>query len=279
MVLRHTRPQNPQASRERGVGLRGTAPGGSDVGPVVQIEVWSDVVCPWCWIGKRHLEAALERFGRADEVEVVWRAFELDPSATSGTAGAERRPSYAQRLAAKYGTDVAGGQQMVDTMTERGAEVGLDMRFDRAVGANTADAHQLLHLAEQRGGPGLQGEVKERFMRAYFTEGEAVGDHDVLVRLASEAGLDADAAREVLASGSLLGAVRAEEAEAAALGATGVPFFVVDRRYGVAGAQPVDALLGVLERAWADRPRLVSVVPAGDGSSQAPACGPDGCAI
>ena len=247
----------------------------------MQIEVWSDVVCPWCWIGKRHLEAALERFGHAEHVEVLWRAFELDPSAVSDPAGAEgaQRPSYAQRLASKYGTDVAGGQQMVDSMTQRGAEVGLDMRFDRAVGSNTADAHQLLHLAEQRGGPGLQGAVKERLMRAYFTEGQAVGDHDVLVRLAAEAGLDADAAREVLASGSLMGAVRAEEAEAAALGATGVPFFVVDRRYGVAGAQPVEALLGVLERAWADRPQLVSVTPAGDGSSAAPACGPDGCAI
>lgn len=244
----------------------------------MQIEVWSDVVCPWCWIGKRHLEAALERFAHADQVEVVWRAFELDPSATSEPAGAERA-SYAQRLAAKYGTDILGGQQMVDTMTERGAQVGLDMRFDRAVAANTADAHQLLHLAEQRGGAALQGEVKERFLRAYFTEGEAVGDHDVLLRLAGEAGLDVDAARDVLTSGSLLGAVRAEEAEAAALGATGVPFFVVDRRYGVAGAQPAEALLGVLERAWADRPQLVSVTPAGDGSSQAPACGPDGCSI
>ena len=241
----------------------------------MKIEVWSDVVCPWCWIGKRHLEAALDEFEHADAVEVVWRAFELDPSATSDPAGAEgaQRPSYAQRLAAKYGTDVAGGQQMVDAMTARGAEVGLDMRFDRAVGANTADAHQLLHLAEQRGGPVLQDAVKERFMRAYFTEGQAVGDHEVLVRLAGEAGLDVGAAREVLASGSLLGAVRAEEAEAAALGATGVPFFVVDRRYGVAGAQPVDALLGVLDRAWADRPGLVSVAP------DAAACGPDGCAI
>ena len=241
----------------------------------MQIEVWSDVVCPWCWIGKRHLEAALDRFDHVEHVEVVWRAFELDPSAVSDAAGAEgaQRPSYAQRLAAKYGTDVAGGQQMVDTMTARGAEVGLDMRFDRAVGANTADAHQLLHLAEQRGGPALQDAVKERFMRAYFTEGEAVGDHATLVRLAGEAGLDPAEAREVLASGSLLGAVRAQETEAAALGATGVPFFVVDRRYGVAGAQPVEALLGVLERAWVDRPQLVSVTP------DAAACGPDGCVV
>ncbi len=244
----------------------------------MRVEVWSDVVCPWCWIGKRHLEAALERFEHADEVEVVWRAFELDPTAVSAPAGTppEERASYATRLATKYGTDVAAAQQMIDTMVARGSEVGVDLRFDRAVAANTVDAHRVIHLAAQRGGAALQDAVKERLMRAYFTEGESVGDHDVLVRLGAEAGLDAREVAEVLEEGTFLAEVRAEEAEAAALGATGVPFFVVDRRYGVAGAQPVEALLEVLETAWAQRPQLVTVTSGGD---DAAACGPDGCAL
>ncbi len=244
----------------------------------MKVEVWSDVVCPWCWIGKRHLEAALERFEHADEVEVVWRAFELDPSAVSAPAGGspEDRPSYAARLAAKYGTDLAAAQQMIDTMVARGAEVGIDLRFDRAVAASTVDAHRVIHFAEQRGGPALQDVMKERLLRAYFTEGEAVGDHDVLVRLAEEVGMDAQDVREVLEAGTFLTQVRAEECEAAALGATGVPFFVVDRRYGVAGAQPAEALLEVLETAWSERPQLVSVIPAAGPDA---ACGPDGCAL
>ncbi len=243
----------------------------------MKVEVWSDVVCPWCWIGKRQLEAALERFEHADEVEVVWRAFELDPTAVSAAAdaAADESPSYAERLAGKYGTDVAAAQQMIDTMVARGADVGVDLRFDRAVAANTADAHRVIHLAAHRGGAALQDAVKERLLRGYFTEGQAVGDHDVLARLGADAGLDARDVRGVLASDVFVAEVRNEEAEASALGATGVPFFVVDRRYGVAGAQPADALLEVLETAWAQRPQLVSVTPAGS----AAACGPDGCTV
>lgn len=253
--------------------------GRGGVGAVVKVEIWSDVVCPWCAVGKRRFEAALARFPHAEQVEVHWRAFELDPTAASGAGG-----DYADRLGAKYGTSREQAQTMLDAMTATAAAEGLDFRFDRAVHANTAAAHQVIHLAGLRG---VQGAVKERLLQAYFTEGEAVGDPEVLVRLGAEAGLDADEVRAVIAGDRYLPQVRAEEAEATALGITGVPFFVVDRTYGVSGAQPAEALLAVLERAWAERPALTLVGAAGAGSAPgaggadaaAVACGPDGCAI
>ena len=236
----------------------------------MKVEIWSDVVCPWCYIGKRRFEAALARFEHRDEVEVEWRAFELDPAAESATASTGAG-DYAARLAAKYGTSAEQAQQMLDSMTEAAAEEGLDFHFERAVRANTADAHQVILLAAEHG---VQDAVKERLLRAYFTEGEAVGDRGVLVRLAAEAGLDADEVRAALAEDRHLAEVRAEEAEAAALGVRGVPFFVVDRRYGVSGAQPAEQLLAVLERAWQSRPLTLVASDGGDA-----ACGPDGCPV
>ena len=239
----------------------------------MKVEIWSDVVCPWCYIGKRRFEAALAAFAHRDEVEVEWKAFELDPAAGSATAspGAD---DYARRLAAKYGTGVEQAQSMIDSMTQAAAGEGLDFRFEKAVRANTADAHQVILLAGERG---VQDAVKERLLRAYFTEGAAVGDREVLVRLAAEAGLDAGEVRSALEEDRYLAAIRAEEAEAAALGVRGVPFFVVDRRYGVSGAQPAEHLLAVLERAWAES-RPLTLVPAEGGAGDG-ACGPDGCAI
>ena len=238
----------------------------------MKVEIWSDVVCPWCHIGKRRFEAALARFPQRDRVEVEWKSFELDPEAVSSAAGEPVHASdYAERLAAKYGTDPSAAQRMIDTMTAQAAAEGLDFRFDRAVRANTFDAHQVIHLAGARG---VQDAVEERLLRACFSEGEAVGDRDTLVRLAAEAGLDADEVRAALDDQRYARAVRGDEAEAAALGIRGVPFFVVDRKYGVDGAQPADALLRVLERVWAERPPLVAV----DGAA-AGACGPDGCAV
>ena len=215
--------------------------------PGVKVEIWSDVVCPWCYIGKRRFEDALSRFPHAADVQVEWRAFELDPRATSGVAG--QAGGLAPALAAKLGTSPERAQEMLDSTTATAAAEGLEYHFERAVPANTADAHQLVQLAGQRG---VQDAVKERLMRAYFTEGEALGDREVRVRLGAEAGLAAEEARAVLAEGRLLEAVRADEAEAAALGARGVPFFVVDRRYGVSGAQPAEQFLAVLERAWSE---------------------------
>jgi len=232
----------------------------------MHVEIWSDIACPWCYVGKRRFEAALAAFEHRDEVRVTWRSFELDPGAP---AEAGRQAAH---LARKYGRTPEQAQEMLDAMTATAADEGLSFRFDLMRAGNTFDAHRLLHLAKERG---VQDAVKERLLRAYFTEGEAVGDRDTLVRLAAESGLDADEVRAALDEGRYVGAVRADEAEAQALGIRGVPFFVVDRRYGVSGAQPADVLRQVLDRAWSERAPLIPVV----GGADATACGPDGCAI
>ena len=233
----------------------------------MRVEIWSDVVCPWCYVGKRRFEQALAQFPHRDQVEVVWRSFELDAQAP-----AERVGDYAELLAAKYGVPVARGQEMIDTMTATAAQEGLDFRFDRARVGSTFDAHRLLHLAGERG---VQDAVKERLMRATFTEGEPIGDPEALVRLAAEAGLDAEEAREVLAGDRYAEQVRADERDAQRFGISGVPFFVVDRTYGVSGAQPAEVLRQVLERAW-DESRPEQLVSAG---GTAPGCDGDACAL
>lgn len=232
----------------------------------LQIDIWSDIACPWCYIGKRHLEAALAAFPHANDVEIVWRAFELNPAAPKLEPASGG--SYASRLAKKYGFSVKAAEEKLQSMTEVAAKDGLDFRFDRIKPGNTFDAHRIVHLAAERG---KQGAVKERLLRAYMTEGEAMSDHDALVRLASEAGLDEDDARAVLASDTYAAEVRADEREAHQIGISGVPFFVIGR-YGVSGAQPAAELRKVLEKAWTEAPELVeaSVV---EGAS----CGVDGC--
>ena len=238
--------------------------------PVMRIEIWSDVVCPWCYIGKRRLEAALERFEHADEVEVVYRSFELDPSAPE--VGSE---SVLDSLASKYGVDTDGARQMMSRVADVATEEGLDFDYDHATHTKTVDAHRLLHLALDDGGPRLQGELKEALLAAYFTRGESMGDPAVLRKVAAEVGLDGGAVDRVLDSSVYADAVHADLAQARAYGVTGVPFFVVDEKYGVAGAQPTDVLIQVLEQAWAEsRPTLTMASTAtADG-----ACGPDCCA-
>lgn len=225
----------------------------------MRVEVWSDVVCPWCYVAKRRLEAALARFPRAADVEVVWRSFELDPGAPSSDG-----VGLVEHLAAKYRVSLDEARAMNDRVTEVAAGEGLAFRLDLARRGNTFDAHRLVHLAAASG---LHDAMQERLMAAYFTEGEPVADHDALARQAQAVGLDQAAVRRVLAGDDHAGEVRADEAEARRLGVTSVPFFVVDRRYGIAGAQPADVLLGALRRAWAERRPLQSVPapgPAGD---------------
>jgi predicted DsbA family dithiol-disulfide isomerase len=234
----------------------------------VKVEIWSDVVCPWCYVGKRRFESALAQFAHRDDVELVWRSFELDPAAGPSP---EEPGSYGERLAKKYGGGLERAQQMLDTMTATAAQEGLDFRFDLARPGSTFDAHRLLHLALERG---VQDAVKERLDRATFTEGLRTSDREELVRVVVEAGLDADEAREVLETNRYADAVRRDEAQAQAYGITGVPFFVVDGRYGVSGAQPAELLLQVLDTAWRERaPQLVTV------TGDAPVCDDDSCAV
>jgi predicted DsbA family dithiol-disulfide isomerase len=230
----------------------------------MQVEVWSDVVCPWCYIGKRRLETALEKFPHADQVEVVWRSFQLDPSVPEG----EVHPTL-PALAAKYGTSVEQMRANMAQVEQVAAGEGLEYRLTDAVSGNTLLAHELLHLAAEHG---KRNELKERLLHAYFEEGRPVFDVDSLVPFAVEVGLDEVEVREALTDHRYLAAVRQDGATAQALGATGVPFFVVDRKYGAAGAQPAELLLQVLERAWADAHPLVTL-PAAEG------CAGDSCAV
>lgn len=233
----------------------------------MQVEIWSDIVCPWCAVGKARFETALASFPHRDAVTLRWRSFELDPSAPRVVEG-----DYAQRLADKYGTGLPGARQMIEQMTATAAEEGLEFRFDRVRPGNTFDAHRLLHLAADRG---LQHDLKARLLAGYLTEGEPIGEHEALQRLAVQAGLDEVEVKEVLAADRYADAVRADERQAYAFGINAVPFFVIDRRVGVPGAQPADVLLGVLEEAWRSSVGL-TVVGDQDGGD---ACADGACAV
>ncbi len=212
----------------------------------LRVDVWSDVACPWCYIGKRKLESALAAFPHASEVEVVWHAFELDPSAPRTQPDGV---SMAARLAKKYGNTVREAEVMIQRVADTAKAEGLDFHFDRMKPGNTFDAHCLIHLGLQRG---KQDAVKERLMRAYFTEGCAVGDKAVLVQLGVDAGLDADEVTALLETDLYAQEVREEEAEAAEIGIRGVPFYVFGEKYAVSGAQPKEALLSVLTKTWTE---------------------------
>jgi len=232
----------------------------------LRIDVWSDIACPWCYVGKRRLEAALGLFPHRAEVEVVWRAFELDPTAPPEK---DLSLSYAARLAKKYGSSVREAEARIVQLTETARADGLDFRFDQIRPGNTFDAHRLLHLARERG---IQDAVKERFLRAYMTEGEPIGRRDALVRLGTEVGLDPAEASDALERGLFSDQVRADEQEAHTLGVSGVPCFVLAQRYAVSGAQPAKHLLQALDQAWTALASSPLVFAEGA------ACGPEGCA-
>ena len=220
----------------------------------VSVEVWSDIACPWCWVGKRNLAKALEAF--EGETEVRRRAYELNPNARRDPPASV---DYVERLARKYGSTREQAQEMIDRMVGVGREVGVEMRFDRIQPSNTFDAHRLLAWAR---GEGLAAELEERLFRAYLHEGEWIGGPQVLVRLAADVGLDEEAAREIVESEEFGEQVRSDEEEAMQLGIRGVPFFAFDRRLALSGAQPPDVLLDVLRRTAAGEERPAS---GGDG--------------
>lgn len=231
----------------------------------MKVEIWSDVVCPWCYVGKRRLETALAAFEHRANVEVSWRSFELDPDAP-----AVREGDPVQGLADKYGMSRAQALAANARLTDMAAAEGLEFHLDTARRGNTFDAHRLIHLAGEKG---IQDGVKERFMRAYFSENEAIGDGETLTRLAVEAGLDETDVKTVLTSGQYATDVIADEQQAAAYGISGVPFFVVDGRYGVSGAQSPDVLLQTLRTAYAEANPVTMVTTSGD------VCEGDACAV
>lgn len=242
----------------------------------MRIDVWSDVVCPWCYIGKRRLEQALAA-ENGDQAEIVWHSFQLDPSSTN-----DDPRDLPTRLGEKYGRGREWGVQANAHVTEIAAELGLEYHLDQAKSANTVDAHRLLHLARELVDAGqvpadTQDRLKERLLKAYFTDGLPVGDHPTLARLAEETGLPADRVADVLAGTTYTEEVAADQAQALAYGANGVPFFVIDEKYGVSGAQPVEVFREALRRANADRKPVTLITS--PGTTDDAACGPDGCAI
>ncbi|MFE1177511.1 DsbA family oxidoreductase [Streptomyces sp. NPDC058773] len=231
----------------------------------MRVEIWSDIACPWCYIGKARFEAGLAGFAQRDAVEVVHRSFELDPQAPA--AG---DVPVLDMLAAKYGVSREQAAAMEARVAEAAAGEGLDYRSDRLHG-NTFDLHRLLHLGRAHG---VQDALLDAFYRANFAQARPLGDPAVLQEIAVGAGLPAEEAARVLADPEAYAPeVRADEREAAELGATGVPFFVIDRRYGISGGQPAEVFREALERAYADG--VVPLGAAGDGE----VCGDDGCAV
>ena len=213
----------------------------------IQIDVWSDIACPWCYIGKRNLEggiAATSNDPDAPQVEITYHSYELSPDTPVDFDGSE-----IDFLATHKGMPKDQVSQMLDHVTQVAQGAGLEYNFDVLKHTNTVRAHELLHFAKAHG---KQHEMAERLMSAYFTEGKHVGEIDSLVALAAEVGLDADAARAALQSQQYLDDVRADQAQAVKFGIQGVPFFVINGKYGVSGAQPADAFAQVLRQVWAE---------------------------
>ena len=222
----------------------------------MKVEIWSDVVCPFCYIGKRKLEKALEGFGAKDKVEIEWKSFQLDP---------DMQPipgqSVHEYLGKRKGGTPEDGKRMNDHMAMVARQVGLEYDFDKAIINNTLDAHRLLHFAKEQG---LQSALKERLFQAYYTEGKDIGDTDTLVQLAAETGMEASEAQKALEENRFEEAVRADQYQAYQIGVQGVPFFVFNNQYAVSGAQAPEVFAQVLEKVWQEeKPALV--VEAGEG--------------
>jgi predicted DsbA family dithiol-disulfide isomerase len=236
----------------------------------LRIDVWSDVVCPWCYVGLTHLDRALAEFEHADRIDVVLHSYELDP----GAPVRDEEP-LVNRLARKYGTTIEQVEANQARIRLMGEEVGIEFNFDLTARGNTVDAHRLLHLAYEHD---LQRELKDELFRAYFTRGEVVGEHDTLRRAAEAVGLPSDAVDKVLDSDLYADDVRADVEQARQMGVSGVPFFLFDGDIGFGGAQPPDRMLQALRRVWAER----RPEPAGlldDLVADGEACGPEGCEI
>lgn len=214
----------------------------------LKIDVWSDIACPWCFIGKRNLESGIAATASDEDapvVEVTYHSYELSPDTPVDFDGDEL-----EFLATHKGMEREQVSEMLERVTSVAAEAGLEYNFDILKHTNTVKAHELLHFAKEEG---RQTELAERLMSAYFTEGRHLGREDELVSLAGEVGLDIDKARDALRSEQYLDAVRTDQAQAQAYGITGVPFFVIEGKYGVSGAQPSDAFAQIVRQVWNER--------------------------
>jgi predicted DsbA family dithiol-disulfide isomerase len=231
---------------------------------MMDVEIWSDIMCPFCYIGKRKFEHALSQFTHKDQVNVVWKSFQLNPDMKT-----EPGKNINQYLAEVKGWGLDEAKRMNDHVTAMAREVGLSYDFDKAVVANSWDAHRLIQLAKQNG---LGDSAEERLFKAYFTEGRDTSDHATLVELGTEIGLDAAAIEQMLQSNQFAEAVNQDVYEAQQVGARGVPFFVLNRRYAVSGAQQPETFLGALNTAWAEWEKVNPSSP--QLSADGPTCTP-----
>lgn len=208
----------------------------------MKVEIWSDVMCPWCYIGKRKFEKALEQFPQKDRIEVEWKSFQLNPDMETDPS-----KNIIDYLVEAKGITADHATQMLDNVTNVAAEVGLEYHMDKAVLANSFDSHRFIQFAKKN----KKGdEAEEQLFHAYFTEGKNTADHDTLIDLGVKIGLDAGAVKSVLDSNQYADEVRKDVYEAQQVGARGVPFFVLDRKYAVSGAQQSDTFLGALQKSF-----------------------------
>ena len=233
----------------------------------LKVQIWSDIMCPFCYIGKRRIEEALSLFEHKDNVAIEWKSYQLDASFV-----ASPNDNMVEHLAHKYGKDTAWAQGMLDNMTQNAKNAGLDFHFEKAILANSFDAHRLLHLAKKHN---LANDLEELLFKAYLTEGKNINDKSILKQLGISVGLNADAIDEVLLSDAYGSAVKKDIENANSIGVQGVPFFVFDNKYAVSGAQPATAFLETLQKVWQEGKfdSKVTLLNTTEGDS----CGIDGC--
>lgn len=233
----------------------------------MKVEIWSDFVCPYCYIGKRRFETALQNFPHKEEVEVIYKSFELAPDSPR-----DGNPDVHTYLAAKYGISREQAIANTNQVAGQAKMVGLDFYFERTIQTNTFDAHRLAHYAAAKG---KAFEMTERLLKAHFTDSLHVGDYDILADLAVEVGLDREEVLSFLSSKEYSDEVRRDEMEANQLGIRGVPFFVINRKYGISGAQPSEVFSEALQKVW-DEDHPLTVI--GHSSDDA-VCTDIGCAV
>ncbi|MGM8216689.1 DsbA family oxidoreductase [Bacillaceae bacterium W0354] len=237
----------------------------------MKVEIWSDIICPFCYIGKRNFEKGLEQFNQKNDVEKIYRSYQLDP-----TAGKEPTADIHTLLAKKYNMSYEEAKAMNNRVTEQAREVGLEYNLDQAVHTNTFDAHRLSHLAKQQG---KSVELMEQLMKAYFTDGLNVSDHEVLANLAEEAGLSREKALQVLEGEDYSDAVNEDISLSSQIGVQGVPFFVFNRKYAVSGAQPPEVFLEVLEKVFEEEQQEPKLKVINEKENKAEYCDDDSCGI
>jgi predicted DsbA family dithiol-disulfide isomerase len=235
----------------------------------MKVEVWSDIMCPFCYIGKRNYEAGLKQFADSNNIEIIWKSFQLDPNIPQDAAVTENVYQY---LAERKGMSYEQSVQMHDSVVATAKKAGLDYNFDKAVIANSFNAHRMIQLAKTKG---LSDAAEERLFYAYFTEGKNVGNSDVLIELGKDIGLTEAEVQTALTDDTYAYKVRQNVEEAQQLGVRGVPFFVFDRKYAVSGAQPPQAFLETLEKSFSEWRKEHPASPFE--VSEGPSCSVDGC--